>query len=61
MKRLVLAVAVLGLMACKKPQQTPAADTTATPVAAPAPAMGDTMHMPGDTSKMMSGDTSKMD
>lgn len=59
MKRLVLTVAVLGLMACKKGEEatpaTPAADTTA--VAAP---MSDTMQMMGDTSKMM-GDTSKMD
>lgn len=56
MKRLVLTVAVLGLMACEKGEEaTPAADTTA--VAAP---MSDTMQMMGDTSKMM-GDTSKMD
>ena len=50
MKRLVLAVAVLGLMACKKGEEAaPAADTTAAPAAAPA--MDSTMM--GDTSKMM--------
>ena len=57
MKRLVLAVAVLGLMACSKGEQaTPAADSTAAPAAAPAPA--------ADTSKAMApapmADTSKM-
>ncbi|MDP3774272.1 MAG: hypothetical protein Q8Q85_08400 [Gemmatimonadales bacterium] len=60
MKRLVLAVAVLGLMACKKPEAAPAADTTAAPAAAPAmdsTMMGDTAHL-ADTSKMM-GETKK--
>ncbi len=62
MKRLVLAVAVLGLMACKKGEEaTPAADSTAAPAAAPAvdssKMMGDTMHM-ADTSKMQ-GQTKK--
>jgi hypothetical protein len=51
MKRLVLAVAVLGLMACSKGEQgTPAADSTAAPAAAPAPA--DSMAPAADTSKM---------
>lgn len=59
MKRLVLAVAVLGLIACKKGEQaTPAADTTAAPAAAPAPAAMDTSKMMGDTG--MAHDTSKM-
>lgn len=61
MKRLVLAVAVLGLMACKKGEEAaPAADTTAAPAAAPAmdsTMMGDSAHM-ADTSKMM-GETKK--
>lgn len=56
MKRLVLAVAVLGLMACKKGEEAaPAADTTAAPAAAPAMdsmMMADSAHM-ADTSKMM--------
>lgn len=56
MKRLVLAVAVLGLVACKKAEQATPADTTTAPAAAPAPA--DTTKMMSDTSKMMS-DTSK--
>jgi hypothetical protein len=52
MKRLVLAVAVLGLMACSKGEQgTPAADSTAAPAAAPAPA-ADSMAPAADTSKM---------
>ena len=55
MKRLVLAVAVLSLAACKKAENaTPAADTTTAPAAAPMPA--DTMKH--DTSKAMM-DTSK--
>lgn len=52
MKRLALAVAVLGLMACSKPAdqtQTPQTQTAAPP-AAPAPA--DTTKMMADTSKM---------
>jgi len=56
MKRLALAVAVLGLMACKKGEEAaPAADSTAAPAAAPAmdsSMMGDSAMM-GDTSKMM--------
>lgn len=55
MKRLVLAVAVLGLVACKKGEQAnPPADTTTAPAAAPAPV--DTMKH--DTSKAMM-DTTK--
>ncbi len=55
MKRLVLAVAVLGLVACKKGEQAnPPADTTTAPAAAPAPA-DTTKH---DTTKMMM-DTTK--
>ena len=57
MKRLVLAVAVLSLVACKKAEQAnPPADTTMAPAAAPAPA--DTSKAMRDTSKMMA-DTSK--
>jgi hypothetical protein len=55
MKRLVFAVAVLGLMACaKKEQAAPAADTTMTPAAAPAAAPTDTAKAaaPADTTKM---------
>jgi hypothetical protein len=58
MKRVALAVAVLGLVACKRSEEAaPAADSAAAPAAAPAPAMdtsmtGDSMMM-GDTSKMM--------
>jgi len=56
MKRLVFAVAVLGLMACaKKEGATPAADTTATPAAAPAAAPTDTAKAAApaaDTTKM---------
>ena len=56
MKRLALAMTVVALVACKKAEQTPpAADTTAAPAAAPAPA--DTMKMQ-DTTKMMT-DTAK--
>ncbi len=52
MKRLVLAVAVLGLVACKKAEQAnPPADTTMAPAAAPAPA--DTSKAMADTSKHM--------
>lgn len=52
MKRLVLAVAVLGLVACKKGEQAnPPADTTTAPAAAPAPA--DTSKAMMDTSKAM--------
>lgn len=50
MKRLFLAVAVLGLMACAKKEAAPPAETL-TPVAAPAPAMTDTMKAAVDTSK----------
>ena len=54
MKRLFLAVAVLGLMACAKKEAAPPAETQ-TPAAAPAPAMG------ADTTKpAMAADTSKM-
>lgn len=42
MKRLFLAVAVIGLMACAKKEAAPPAETQ-TPAAAPAPAMADTM------------------
>ncbi len=53
MKRVLLAVAVLGLMACAKKEEAapPAAQT---PAAAPAPAMTDTMKQPApmaDTAK----------
>jgi len=54
MKRLFLAVAVLGLMACAKKEAAPPAETQ-TPAAAPAPAMTDTMKPAApmaDTSKM---------
>jgi len=53
MKRLFLAVAVLGLMACAKKEAAPPAETQ-TPAAAPAPAMTDTMKpaATADTSKM---------
>ncbi len=58
MKRLALAVAVVALVACKKGEETqPAADTTAAPAAAPAPA--DSMGMMGDSSKMMMSDSAK--
>ncbi|HTT68179.1 MAG TPA: hypothetical protein VMF70_09130 [Gemmatimonadales bacterium] len=53
MKRLFLAVAVLGLMACAKKEAAPPAETQ-TPAAAPAPAMADT------TKPAMGADTSKM-
>jgi hypothetical protein len=40
MKRLALALSVVALVACKKAEEAaPAADTTAAPAAAPAPAM----------------------
>ncbi len=55
MKRLVFAVAVLGLMACAKQEEaTPAPDTTAAaPAAAPAPAADTTgAAAPADTAKM---------
>ena len=55
MKRLVLAVAVLGLMACKQGEN--AAQRTADSTAAAA-AMSDSMHMMGDSLKMM-GDSMK--
>ncbi len=59
MKRLALALSVVALVACKKAEEAqPAADSTAAPAAAPAPAM-DSSKMMGDSSKMMS-DTSKM-
>ena len=45
MKRLFLAVAVLGLVACAKKEAAPPAETQ-TPAAAPAPAMA-----PADTMK----------
>ena len=51
MKRLFLAVAVLGLMACAKKEAAPPAETQ-TPAAAAAPAMTDTMKPAVDTSKM---------
>ena len=52
MKRLVFAVAVLGLMACAKQEATPAADTTAVaPAAAPAAAPADSAKAPADTAK----------
>ena len=52
MKRLALALSVVALVACKKAEQAqPAADTTAAPAAAPAPA--------ADSSKMMMTDTAK--
>jgi len=52
MKRLFLAVAVLGLMACAKKEAAPPAETQ-TPAAAPAPAAAptDTMKPTMDTSK----------
>ena len=53
MKRLFLAVAVLGLMACAKKEAAPPAETQ-TPAAAPAPATADT------TKPAMGADTSKM-
>jgi hypothetical protein len=51
MKRLVFAVAVLGLMACaKKEEAAPAAEpAAAAPAAAPAPA--DSAKAPADTTK----------
>jgi hypothetical protein len=53
MKRLVFAVAVLGLMACaKKEEAKPAADTTAVPAAAPAATDTAKAAMPADTTKM---------
>lgn len=53
MKRLVLALAVIGFVGCKKAETPPpAADTTMPPAAAPAPA--DSMQ--ADTAKM---DTTK--
>jgi len=53
MKRLVFAVAVLGLMACaKKEEAQPAADTTAVPAAAPAATDTAKAAMPADTTKM---------
>lgn len=54
MKRLVFAVAVLGLMACaKKEEAAPAAEPAVAPAAAPAPAT-DTAKVaaPADTTKM---------
>jgi hypothetical protein len=54
MKRLFLAVAVLGLMACAKKEAAPPAETQ-TPAAAPAPAAA-----PTDTMKPATPDTSKM-
>jgi hypothetical protein len=56
MKRLALALSVVALVACKKAEEAaPAADTTAAPAAAPAPAM-DSAAM--DSTKMMA-DTAK--
>jgi len=54
MKRLFLAVAVLGLMACAKGKEAAPPAETQTPAAAPAPAMTDTMKpaATADTSKM---------
>jgi len=53
MKRLALALSVVALVACKKAEQAqPAADTTAAPAAAPAPATMDTTHpAAADTTK----------
>jgi hypothetical protein len=54
MKRLLFAVAVLGLMACaKKEEAAPAADTTMTPAAAPAATdtMNAAMPAAADTTK----------
>lgn len=61
MKRLVFALAVVSLVACKKGEEAqPAADTTAAAPAAPAPdsmkMMGDSV--PQDTTKM-GGETKK--
>jgi hypothetical protein len=58
MKRLALALAVVGLMACKKSEEAapPMADSAMAPAAAPAPM--DSMAM-GDTSKMMMMDETK--
>lgn len=58
MKRLVLAVAVLGLVGCAQGERQAAPpDTTAAPAAAPAPAAGDTMQMMQDTG--MARDTAR--
>jgi hypothetical protein len=56
MKRLALALSVVALVACKKAEEAaPAADTTAAPAAAPAPAdsgmMADSAKMMADTAK----------
>lgn len=57
MKRLVLAAAVIGFVACKKAETPPPpADTTMPPAAAPAPA--DSMNM-SDSMKMMTDTTKK--
>jgi hypothetical protein len=56
MKRLVLAAAVIGFVACKRAETPPPpADTAMPPAAAPAPADSAKMM---DTTKMMS-DTAK--
>jgi hypothetical protein len=59
MKRLALAVAVVALVSCKKAEEAaPAADTTAAPAAAPAPATDSTMM--SDTSKAMADSAKQM-
>ena len=45
MKRLALVAAVLALAACKTKEETPAADTAASPAMAPAPAADSSMKM----------------
>jgi hypothetical protein len=61
MKRLALALAVVGLVACKKAENgTPATDSTAAPAAAPAPAMDSSKMMMNDSASAMPADTAKM-
>jgi hypothetical protein len=51
MKRLVFAVAVLGMMACAKKEEAPVvAEPAVAPAAAPAPAV-DSAKAPADTTK----------
>ena len=53
MKRLVFAVAVLGMMACaKKEEPAPAAEPAVAPAAAPAPVDTAKAAAPADTTKM---------
>ena len=53
MKRLVFAVAVLGMMACaKKEEATPAAEPAMAPAAAPAAVDTAKVAAPADTTKM---------